>query len=912
MKINTKKYSPIFAIEDNHVLCSKGDFALGYKIKYPEKYSLCASDYETITSDWERSIKLLPVGSILVKTDIFLKEEFDSTPLSGKSFLQQAAAKHFRGRKYINHYAYLFFISPKSNTLHNDNIKNPFVIPNIKEINKAQQRQTDFINNVEDMVNMISKSDYITFEPLSEKEIEDYSVFYFNGFQTDYLTDLEIKSSHIEANNNHIGIYGITNERYFPDAVDTAVKDTAFSSTLDNFTFYQGFMDNISLNFKYNHIYNQIIFIDDHKVHETILQKNYDSLKGAARFNPQNTVWAEKLGNYIKENAQKEGFKYVRGHSNIIFWSEQAEEFETIKKKISSELKNIGFRPYYATKTQLKNLFLNSFYTNISCIDNDSLYLTELAVCCSLFNNSGNYKNDKKGIFFNERTYNIPVCYDLWDYEKKYITSRNFMVVATTGRGKSFTCNKIFSQTINDGFIHIIIDLGDSFIKMAKLFPPKDVEIFKYKDNEPLGLNPFVLTENEKLDTDKIEYLCAFVWSLTKRDKAPTELENTSMRKLITYYYEINQDIEYSWENFYSFIEINRDSILSQVGIEDEEYFNVKDFLHAGSDFVKDGIYANILQSHDNASNFIGKKLIIFELDNIKNNKLLLSIMLQVIGEAINRTIWNNKENKGIVFFDEFAKQLEFPEILRSVKFYSQAIRKQNGALGLVLQTLNQLPECPESKTILDNNETFYILQADDHRETINRLGWNEHDKVQLYSMKSKFYGKEKYSEIYIYRKKRRNVFRIEVSHEEFLAFQTEGDIHSKLMKLYEKQNSMEKAIQEYMYWENLEEEAQNRNYVSYSPNFLVRGKYGKILIEDKDTEYVLLSDRFLDEIKSEGHFYRLNKQSIENGQFNIQTGVQSEDCRIIEIETGISDKEAINRYENFLNSIKAVNSSSM
>ena len=169
----------------------------------------------------------------------------------------------------------------------------------------------------------------------------------------------------------------------------------------------------------------------------------------------------------------------------------------------------------------------------------------------------------------------------------------------------------------------------------------------------------------------------------------------------------------------------------------------------SGSDFIADGIYSNLLGTcTDNSASFKDKKLIIFELDEIKDNRLLLTIMLQVISEAIQKTIWSDRKNRGIVFFDEFAKQLEFPEVTRRVKYYSQAIRKQNGGVGIVLQTLNQLPDTPEGKSILDNTETFIFLESSNYEDSISRLKLNSHDRSQLMSLKKKFDGDRKYSDL--------------------------------------------------------------------------------------------------------------------------------------------------------------------
>lgn len=797
--INTKQFNPVFSTAGNQILGSRGDFILGYKISYPEKYSQSESDFESIFSDWVRGFNNLPIGSIVVKSDMFLQKKFDASILGDTTYLQRVSAKHFEGRKHIEHTGYIFFICPKLNTLNNNHIKNPFRFPKVSTFKKDSIQIKSFCDSVEEVISLIQRNNYLSFSPLSEKEIKEYNTFYFNGFQEEYLTDLSIERNAIRSDKKQIGIYSITNEKHFPDTVVPAVKDRKHSSVGDNaYIYYQGFIDDLTFDLNCNHIYNQILFIDESKIHRKALQDNLKDLQGFGTSLGNGKDTADKVKKYEEENSQNEHLHYVRGHNNIIFWSEDEAEFDMLKRNIGSIFRALDFTPYYATGNQLKNIFLNSFYANVSCLDNYSCFLADLTIACTLFTNSGNYKNDKQGIFFNERLYNTPVRYDFWDNYKKYIVSRNFLIVANTGAGKSFTADHIFRQINEQDILLIILDLGDSYLKYAKLLNQKDVEIFKYKEGEPLGLNPFALN-GEKPTSIKIEELAEFVWMLIKKDDIPTESEKTSMRKIIKYYYEIN-DAAHSWESFYRFVEINRENLLNQVGIENADFFNIGEFLHAGGDFVGDGIYANLLKSADDkAANFVGKKLIIFELDEIKDNALLLSIMLQCISEAVHRVIWSDKKNRGIVFFDEFGKQLKFPAVLSRVSYYAQAIRKQNGALGLVLQTLAQLPDCPESQTVLDNTETFVFLQDKDYTTSVERLKLSEHDKSQLYSMRSSYSGEKKYSEFYLWRKKKSNVYRIEVAPENYLAFQTEGPLHVKAMELYEQYGSMEIAIKEMM-----------------------------------------------------------------------------------------------------------------
>jgi hypothetical protein len=119
------------------------------------------------------------------------------------------------------------------------------------------------------------------------------------------------------------------------------------------------------------------------------------------------------------------------------------------------------------------------------------------------------------------------------------------------------------------------------------------------------------------------------------------------------------------------------------------------------------------------------------------------------------------------------------------------------------------------------------------------------------------------------------------------------------------KKGSLEDFIKEkniHDFYRILKEKATEIEYIEYSSENLKRGKLGKILVRNT-IEYVLLSDRFLDREpnNSFGYFYRLNHESISNGGFVIESGERSDTCKVIAIEKNIDDKDALRRYNKFL-----------
>ena len=112
-----------------------------------------------------------------------------------------------------------------------------------------------------------------------------------------------------------------------------------------------------------------------------------------------------------------------------------------------------------------------------------------------------------------------------------------------------------------------------------------------------------------------------------------------------------------------------------------------------------------------------------------------------------------------------------------SVEFYYQAIRKQNGAIGIILQSINQLPDNSTSASILENTQVVYSLNNEKgYDEIVKRLNLSSHDLNQLKSIKNNLTGPRKYTQRCSSRSARRATsFRLEVPKEVYAAYLTDG-----------------------------------------------------------------------------------------------------------------------------------------
>ena len=794
-KINLSTYRPIADIQDNIIFANNGNVVLCYEGILPEIYSLSEKDFEDLHGAWFQALKSLAVGTVVHKQDIYIKKSYTSKQLPNSTFLEKATHDHFKGREYMEHRCYLFFILTKNKALNNPKYVNPLRKVAKDVVQKLDDNLKNFIGSVSDSVSFINNSRKIELIPLEAKEIEELTNSYFNGSNEGFDTDILLEKQSVIIGENYFDALAINSELCFGESVQSSKTNDKFTS--DDFVFHQGFIDGLGLTLNENHIVNQIIYLDDKQKWRKLLDKKVEELNKSSNFGSQNKVVLGKIQHILDQINADDNSRIIRGHINIIYWDKNPENLARIGSRIKTEFKELDIMPYYPRGEERKNYILNSYCCFSSNFSNTDMYVTDLKHALCLFINNTNYKSDPTGIIFNDRDHNIPVLKDVWDERKKRIKARNFAIFAPTGEGKSFLANNILRQYFESGVRLVIIDLGGSYTKFAKLYP-EQYTVLRYESGKNLGINPFYINNISDLTPERLEDLSVFLFELFASDLKVTKAQSVSVKKILRHYYDSIPE-NHSLDGFYHFIESNEKDLLNQLKIH-PDYFNVSSFLHVMSEYVGDGLYSFLFEvSEDQTYKIEDKRLIVFELDEVKDNKEILSVMLKLIKSAIQRTIWKNRAEKGIILFDEFAKQLKFENVLESVEFYYQAIRKQNGAIGIILQSINQLPNNSTSASILENTQVIYSLHNEKgYAELVKRLNLSTHDLNQLKSIKNNLSGPRKYTEMFIKIGKESNIFRLEVPKEVYAAYLTDGKENEEIMQLYEQHQDMEKAIIEF------------------------------------------------------------------------------------------------------------------
>lgn len=796
---------PILAVKGNCFLSKNGNTILGYALSLPEIFTLSKNDYEGIHHFWFQVLKYLPQYSFIHKQDIFLKYNYTASNLPYRTFLQKATADLYKGRQGFLHIPLLFIGNRKVSFLNNRNIKNPFAkLSNQEQLKEEFKDDDNFVLEIQKTIEFLNTSPYFKAVPLSEDEIWNIQDSYFNGFQPDIYTDTnldkKIKDTNcIEVGDKFVGAYGIHNIAQFPEYVDITRIDGTYSDK--KYTFYKGLGDDFGFRLPFTHIYNQIVYIDNHIARKEEIKEKSRKFAGTKSYDSENEDTAERLKEYIKELSRDEQKILVKGHTNVIFYADSAEEFKNHSAQVENVFKNLEFRPKYPKRDILKELYLNSFPSLSGDISTGRMYDTELKIATALFLSVTTYKSDEQGIPFSDRIFNLPVLRDVHDPEKKRINAWNFAIYAPTGEGKSVLAQHLYRCFNEFGYKGVVFDIGGSFKKLALLLPKEKSLFFSYEPGKPIPLNPFYIKNRTEFNLNKQKSLCEFIYKLWRPEEKIHQDIETALLKIVRAFYE-NVNI-HSFPQFYQFVKQNKEKLLSYLEIE-TRFFDVDNFLFSCSRYVEDGAYSFLFEDiSDNSALIDEKDYIVFEFDKAKDDPVAMSILMNLGTEAIKKLVWEDREIPSVIFFDEMAKFIKYESIRNDVVFYYQAIRKQNASVGVALQSPAQLPIGEDTNAMIDNTQVIYVLYNDKgYQPLVERYSLSEHQHTilkSLSSVKNNDGSFKKYVEFALIIGREIWVLRLELPIEALKLYQTDGAEYEKIMRLYDKIGDMEQTIKEHI-----------------------------------------------------------------------------------------------------------------
>lgn len=797
---------PLLRVENNCIVSKFADITAAYRVTLPELFTLTGEEYEALHGAWLKALRVLPDYTVVHKQDFFIEERYE-TPNDGseRSFLARSYERHFNERPYLRHTCYLFVTKTTPERIRQTSASSVlcrgFIVP-------REMRDTDavtrFLEAAEQMERILNDSGLVRVERLTEAEIvgtaDDAGLLarYFalsDERRPVVNEDIRLDPGTMRIGDKYLSMHTLSDLDVLPQSVATDFRYERLST--DRSDCRLSFAAPVGLLLSCNHVYNQVIFLDDHD--ETLKRleasaRNMNSLAAYSRSNAINREWIEM---YLNE-AHSQGLRSVRCHCNVMTWAESESELKRIRNDVGSQLALMGCTPHHNT-VDVPVLFWAAIPGNEADFPAEESFYTFLDQALCLFNGETNYRSSLSpfGIKMSDRLSGIPIHLDISDLPMKrgVITNRNKFILGPSGSGKSYLTNHLVRQYWEQGAHILLVDTGNSYQGLCSLIHAKtkgrDGVYFTYTEEAPIAFNPFYV-EDGVYDVEKRESLKTLLLTLWKREsEEPTRSEEVALSNAVNLYLSklrTDRSIVPSFDTFYEFVETDYRRLLEQKRVREKD-FDLANFLNVLEPYYKGGEYDYLLNS-DKQLDLLDKRFIVFELDNISSNRTLLPVVTLIIMETFISKMRRLKGVRKMILIEECWKALTSANMSAYIRYLFKTVRKYFGEAVVVTQEVDDIISSPIVKESIINNADCKILL--DQRKYLSKfdgiqrlLGLTDKERAQILSINLSNDPKRLYKEVWIgLGGVQSAVYATETSVEEYLTYTTEESEKMQVMEL--------------------------------------------------------------------------------------------------------------------------------
>lgn len=805
---------PYLGYEDEAMILKDGRICFFYEVDGVEYEGWKEEDYQAMVDLLEASLREMPLGTTLTKTDIYFRKQNQLKPIN-QSYIEAKRVEHFNKRKSLEHQSYIVLSfahekaqkpTPNSTILARKGKNLPAILlKGIQErIIKAKAKASEFYSLMNEMHG-------VTFRKMPLEEIKlsicRYLDLDFEKEQIDVSSEIEKKHNYLQVGNqivSAISLYG-QGETLMP-FTERRYNDKGFINP---------YATSIHFPLQVPHIVTTTLTtVDMEKTlkpfkTEVLINKQLSGNSPLTRGSNDRALMVEQSIDEVRR--RKDGF--VELSVNILLFSDNYEEMQQSIEKTQQAIKSIYQAKYLKESWDIANIFFSSLPGNGWETVRTLMMPTKNAL--PYFHFMKPYISDESGELLTDR-FGRPTRVDL---NRSDLTSKNRLIVGPTGSGKSFTEGVFISTAHERGEIQVIIDKGGSYKNLIKSL---DGQYFEHKADSPMRFNPFA-TEMDPdglyiLSPDKKIVLVTFIkllWKSTEHQEYLTKAENSLLLIWLEAYYDhLNEQKKVAANDekipvptlrgFVYFIKTFHETKIKEKDAEylrQKEFFNVNHFHTVMHPFIE-GNYAEIFNAEDvlELSNY---PLICFDLEGVQQDKTLYPIITMLVIELVFTHIAKFPDNLKHVILDE-AWSFFTGEMAEFIALMYRTIRKNNGTATIITQSAQDILDSELANALIQNTQIYIIL---DHKgkstEPLRKIGLEDFHIRKIESIRKHWFidpktGIKGGRELFIKREdKSYNIYAIEVPIEQYVLLTSHPPERNHFNKL-QKKYPLSRAIEEW------------------------------------------------------------------------------------------------------------------
>jgi hypothetical protein len=504
------------------------------------------------------------------------------------------------------------------------------------------------------------------------------------------------------------------------------------------------FMDDDFTVFLYNEEITQVPFTVNNTVILKDKEKELDNIQsmrsfaeammGIPGFKKRKLQFQQEINNFaeIEYVCREEKLRIVETSWNLHLWAETPDRLEFIKNQFQTIGSANGF--IFTHETGNMNCALQSFFPGMASKNRIKYRMLSGNAKClfpvmSTPIITPNPKSRSFVYFYNK--YGDIVKYDTFDSR---CTNWNFLIVGSSGSGKSFFTNQLLFQQLPASPKILIVDKGGSYKRLIENLNGTYIAV-SYDNTDSFSINFF----DGGFSQEKEIFLIAMLEQMIidKSSQYISKSYKAVFQQMIKQAYTDTGDnagdvlsLDYFVERYMMMNEVTRPLV---AGLQM---------------YIKNGSYAAFFKRTKIQKSF---EHVCFDLDGLGNNKDIMPIIALAVVNLIWQSIITDIERRKIIVIDEaWAALKDSSGLADFIDEIFRTARKHNGCIGLVTQSLRDILQSSLGAGIKTNTSFFYVLRNKDDAQTLVQIeDLNQHTFEN--KIKKLQFVKGKYSELYMH-----------------------------------------------------------------------------------------------------------------------------------------------------------------
>lgn len=789
---------PIMDVEHDCILSKQGDITLVFKADLPELFTLSDQEYEAFHQAWVKAIKVLPKYTVLHKQDWFI--ESGHQPDFSKddtSFLSRASERFFNERPFLDHSCYIMLTKkPKGRKTASSLLSNLLRTSIVPEETLKPALLQDFLDSTGQFRRIMEDSGFVKLNQLRESDlrsdarkmglIERYC--YLLARDNDFLINDITFDEGLQVGDRHCQLYTLGDAADLPALCGSRINYDRYST--DKTKFSVGFASTLGQLLPCNHIYSQYIFIEDSQKTIQKLESKRLRLQSLSAYSRENMIARDATNDFLNEAIGQQRLP-IKAHFNVLVWTDEKERLKELKNMVSSALAQMDAVAKQET-IGAPQIFWAGIPGNAGDFPMNDTFDTFAEQATCFLNLETGYRSSLSpmGIRMGDRLTGKPVHVDISDEPMKMgiCTNRNKFVLGPSGSGKSFFTNHMVRSYYEQGTHIVLVDVGHSYKGLCDMV---NGYYFTYSEDNPIRFNPFYIGDGDSLDTEKKESIKTLLLALWKKDDEQFKRsEYVALSNAITGYFQFlekHREVFPCFNSFYTFLRDDYTRTLENDRVKEKD-FDIDNFLYVLRPYYEGGEFDYLLNATENL-NLLQERLIIFEIDAIKDNPILFPTTVIIVMEIFINKMRKLKGVRKMILIEEAWKALMAEGFAEYIKYLFKTVRKFYGEAVVVTQEVEDIISSPIVKqAIINNSDCKILLDQSKYQNKFDQiqelLGLTEKEKALVLSVNKANDPTKKYKEVFIsLGGMLSKVYRTEVSLEEYLAYTTEQTEKVKLME---------------------------------------------------------------------------------------------------------------------------------